>query len=61
MEKLPALRLILVWEGRRFCKTKSCIHEGTGFPFDQRGTCAARRKMEVYGFTAGREQHFHQN
>lgn len=61
MEKLPVLRLILVREGRRFCKTKSCIHEGTGFPFDQRGTCAARRKMEVYGFTAGREQHFHQN
>lgn len=39
------------------------------FPFDPRGTWAARRKMEVYGwrkaevygYAAGREEGFHQN
>lgn len=67
--KIPVQRLILVWEGRCFCQKKGCIEKRSCFLFDQRGTWAARRKMEVYGWrktqvygnAAGREGRFHQN
>lgn len=58
-----------MWEGRCFCQKKGCIEKRSCFLFDQRGTWAARRKMEVYGwrktqvygYAAGREERFHRN
>lgn len=58
-----------MWEGRCFCQKKGCIEKRSCFLFDQRGTWAANRKMEVYGwrktqvygYAAGREERFHQN